>query len=116
MVDKRALVDSVTIQKRSEKDDWGKGLYSAPLLLSPVRFDRNYNAPGAINNPAGTKNPMYSKPSVLFVYTQYCDVQIDDTYRSGIIKDGDREYIINKIIPVYYPFKNKVYCYEIEVM
>lgn len=116
MVDKRALVDSVTIQKQADKDDWGKESYSAPLLLSHVRFDRNYNAPGAINNPAGTKTPMYSKPSVLFVYTQYCNVQIDDTYRSGIIKDGDREYIINKIIPVYYPFKNKVYCYEIEVM
>lgn len=116
MIDKRMLVDSVTIQKPASKDDWGKESYSTPLLLSFVRFDRNYNAPGSVNNPAGAKNPTFSKPSVLFVYTKYCDVKIDDSYRDGILKDGEQEYTINKIIPVYYPFRKKVYCYEIEVM
>ena len=38
MVDKRALVDSVTIQKQEDKDDWGKASYSDPLLLSNVRM------------------------------------------------------------------------------
>lgn len=116
MIDKRMLVDSVTIQKPAGKDGWGKESYSDPLLLSPVRFDRNFNAPGAVNNPAGGKNPSFSKPGVIFVYTQYCDVQLDKSYRNGLIKDGEDEYIVNKVIPVYYPFKKKVYCYEIEVM
>ena len=67
-IDKRTLIDSVTIQKVGSKDDWGKKTFLPPVLLSPVRFDRDFDAPGTINNPAGKKNPSYQKPGVIFVY------------------------------------------------
>lgn len=116
MIDKRLLIDSVEIKKDEGKDGWGKGSYSEPILLSPVRFDRNFNAPGAVTNPAGGKNPSFSKPSIIFVYPKYCPVELDESYRNAIVIDGEREYRVNKIIPVYHPFKKQVFCYEIEVM
>lgn len=117
VIDKRTLVDSVTISKPTgKKDGWGKEEFSDPILLSPVRFDRNFDGPGSVNNPSGQKNPSFRAPGVIFVYPRYCNVEIDSSYRNSIVKDGDDEYIVNKIIPVYEPFKRKVFCYEIEVM
>ena len=115
-IDKRTLIDSVTIQKVGSKDDWGKKTFLPPVVLSPVRFDRDFDAPGTVNNPSGRKNPSYQKPGVIFVYPRYCAVEIDESYREGVVKDGSREYIITKIIPIMEPLRNKVYCYEIEVM
>lgn len=117
VIDKRTLVDSVTISKPTgKKDGWGKEGFSYPILLSPVRFDRNFDGPGSVNNPSGQKNPSFRAPGVIFVYPQYCDVEIDSSYRNAIVKDGSDEYIVNKIIPVYEPFNRRVFCYEIEVM
>ena len=40
MIDKRTLVDTVTIQKPTgETDVWGKVTYDEPTTLKPVRFD-----------------------------------------------------------------------------
>lgn len=116
VIDKRTLTDSITIQKVGAKDDWGKKEYLPPVYLNPVRFDRSFDAPGTVNNPAGKKNPSYQKPGVIFVYPQYCPVELDESYREGIVKDGSREYIVTKILPIMEPLRDKVYCYEIEVM
>ena len=60
VIDKRTLVDSVTIAKPTgKKDGWGKDEFSYPILLSPVRFDRNFDGPGSVNNPSGQKNPSF---------------------------------------------------------
>lgn len=65
---------------------------------------------------AYSSNNSSRAPGVIFVYPQYCDVELDSSFRNSIVKDGSDEYIVNKIIPVYEPFNRKVFCYEIEVM
>ena len=61
-IDKRLLVDTVTIQKPTgEIDGWGKLTLDALITLKPVRFDRQYQTQGTQNNRTA------SKPSVLFV-------------------------------------------------
>ncbi|HHJ6907688.1 TPA: putative minor capsid protein, partial [Streptococcus pyogenes] len=32
------------------------------------------------------------------------------------VLDGNTEYIVDKVIPVYHPLTNKVFCYEVEVI
>lgn len=111
MIDKRMLVDTVTIQKPSgEKDGWGKVIYDEPKALKPVRFDRQFNVSGSTNNRSE------SNPSVLFVYPKYCPVVLDESFENGLINDGKRDYKIRSVIPIYYPRQNKVFCYEIEVI
>lgn len=111
MIDKRMLVDTVTIKKLTgETDVWGKVTYDESATLKPVRFDRQFNVSGSTNNRSE------SKPSVLFVYPKYCSVVLDESFENGLINDGKRDYKIRSIIPVYYPRQNKVFCYEIEVI
>lgn len=111
MIDKRMLVDTVTIKKLTgEKDVWGKVTYDEPTTLKPVRFDRQFNVSGSTNNRSE------SKPGVLFVYPKYCPVDLDESFENGVINDGKRDYKIRSVIPVYYPRQNKVFCYEIEVI
>lgn len=109
MIDKRLLVDAVTIQKATgEKDGWGKVILESPVTLKPVRFDRQYQVQGTQNNRTE------SKPSILFVYPKHCPVTLDDTFINAVIKDGQREYRVTSVTPVSYPHNQKVFCYELE--
>lgn len=111
VIDKRMLVDAVTIKKLTgETDGWGKVMYDEPTTLKSVRFDRQFNVNGSTNNRSE------SKPSVLFVYPKYCPVVLDKSFENGLINDGKRDYKIRSVIPVYYPRQNKVFCYEVEVI
>ena len=94
-IDKRLLVDTVTIQKTTEeKDGWGKVILESPVTLKPVRFDRQYQVQGNQNNRKE------SKPSVLFLYPKYCPVVLDDTFENAIVNDGKREYRVTSVVPV----------------
>ncbi|WP_164683834.1 putative minor capsid protein [Streptococcus hyointestinalis] len=109
MIDKRTLIDTVTIQKPSDqKDSWGKVVLADKITLSPVRFDRQFSVQGTQNNRKE------SKPSVLFVYPKYCPVVLDDSFENAIVNDGKRDYKVTSIIPVSYPHKQKIFCYEVE--
>lgn len=108
-IDKRLLIDTVTIQKPTgEKDGWGKVVLDGPVTLTPVRFDRQYQVQGTQNNR------QESKPSVLFVYPKHCPVVLDETFENAVINDGQRDYRVTKVIPVSYPHNNKIFCYEVE--
>lgn len=108
-IDKRLLIDTVTIKKDTgEKDGWGKVILESPVTLKHVRFDRQYQV-------QGTKNSRKeSKPSTLFVYPKHCPIILDDTFKNAIINDGEREYRVTAISPISYPHKQKVFCYEVE--
>lgn len=111
MIDKRMLVDTVTIKKLTgETDVWGKVTYDESTTLKPVRFDRQFNVSGSTNNRSE------SKPSVLFVYPKHCPVVLDESFFFFQAEDGIRDYKIRSVIPVYYPRQDKVFCYEIEVI
>lgn len=108
-IDKRLLIDTVTIKKDTgEKDGWGKVILESPVTLKPVRFDRQYQTQGTQNNRKE------SKPSTLFVYPKHCPITLDDTFENAIINDGKRDYRVTAIVPISYPHKQKVFCYEVE--
>jgi hypothetical protein len=108
-IDKRLLVDTVTIQKPTgETDGWGKPTLEEPITLKPVRFDRKYHVQGTQNSRAEFK------PSVLFVYPKYCPIVLDETFENAIVNDGKREYRVTTVIPVSYPHNGKIFCYEVE--
>lgn len=110
MIDKRLLVDEVTIAKVESDDKWGKASYAEPITLSPIRFDRSLTFTGSANHRSE------SKPSVLFVYPKFCPIQLDDTFLNALVNDGKRDYIVRQIIPQYHPFKKTILCYEVEVV
>lgn len=110
MIDKRMLVDTVTIQKPAELDGWGKQTYSEPVTLKYVRFDRSTAHTGS---GQGRNEHNFS---VLMVYPKYTPIELDDSWLNGRVNDTHRDFIIRKIIPQYHPFKRTILCYEIEVI
>ena len=107
MIDKRMLVDTVTIQKPSSVDKWGKETFSEPITLKNVRFDRSMSHIGS------GQNRNENKTSVLLVYPKITPIELDDSWLGGRV---DEAFIIRKIIPQYHPFKKTVLCYEVEVI
>lgn len=111
MIDKRMLVDTVTIQKpMGETDVWGKVTYNEPTTLKPVRFDR------AVSHTGSGQNRTENNFSVLMVYPKYTPIKLDDSWLNGRVNDNHRDYIIRKIIPQYHPLKHTILCYEVEVI
>ena len=110
MIDKRMLVDTVTIQKPASVDKWGKETYSDPITLKHVRFDRS------VSHTGSGQNRNENNFSVLRVYPRYTPIELDNSWVDGRIKDNNQDYIIRKVIPQYHPFKHTILCYEIEVI
>lgn len=110
MIDKRMLVDTVTIQKPASVDRWGKETYSDPITLKDVRFDRS------VSHTGSGQNRNENNFSVLMVYPKYTPIDLDNSWVDGRVKDNNQDYIIRKIIPQYHPFKRTILCYEIEVI
>ncbi|KPJ22131.1 putative minor capsid protein [Streptococcus phocae] len=110
MIDKRMLIDKLQIKLVKGAGDYGGFIYDEPFVLSPVRFDRNFVNIGK-NNAR-----QEAKPSVIFIYPKYCKVTADATWKDAIVVDDGTEYIVSKVIPIYYPHKRKVFCYEVEVI
>lgn len=108
MIDKRLLIDSVQIERVLGRDEWGKESYGSTLTLSPVRFDR------ATTLTHGSKDDTQKKLGVIFVYSRYCKVVLDDSYIDGRVIDGDKKYKVIGIIPI--SLYKKVIGYEIEVI
>lgn len=110
MIDKRLLVDTVTIAKVADVDSWGKATYAEPVTLSSVRFDRSIEQNGQSNH----RNE--AKPSVLFVYPKFRPIELDDSFLGAKVSHDDRDYIVRKVVPHPYPFKKDTFCYEVEVV
>lgn len=110
MIDKRMLVDTVTIQKPASVDKWGKETYSDPITLKNVRFDRS------VSHTGSGQNRSENNFSVLLVYPKYTPIDLDNSWVDGRVKDNNKDYIIRKIIPQYHPLNHKILCYEIEVI
>ena len=54
-IDKRLLKDVLTIKKVTDKNDYGDEVYSEPLTIKNVRFDRSVGASGNRNSKSGTE-------------------------------------------------------------
>ncbi|HEP3844152.1 TPA: minor capsid protein, partial [Streptococcus pyogenes] len=47
---------------------------------------------------------------------KYCKTVADRSWVDAVVIDGDTEYTVDKVIPVYHPLTNKIFCFEVEVI
>lgn len=107
MIDKRLLQDVVTVKKIVGKDDFGDVNYSDPLDVKPVRFDRSVSVIGTNNSKTR------QKVGVIYVYPEFANVIVDDSWLGAIVNDGMRDYTIAGFRSNY--LNGKTFSYEIEV-
>lgn len=110
MIDKRLLIDEVQVfLKFSAYNGYGKEKEAEPILLKPVRFDRSVSVSGSSNTVTR------QKVGTVFVYPNFCDVTIDDSWLGARLSDGVRDYIVQGYT-VNRLFSKAVFSYEIEVI
>lgn len=121
-IDKRLLKDVLTIKKVADKNDYGDEVYSEPLTIKNVRFDRSVGGSGNRNSKAGTGNSKTGtgnsksrqKQGVIYLYPSLSFVTVDNSWMGAKVNDGIGDYTINGFQTNYYD--GEIFSQEIEVI
>lgn len=121
-IDKRLLKDVLTIKKVADKNDYGDEVYSEPLTIKNVRFDRSVGGSGNRNSKTGTVNSKTGtgnsksrqKQGVIYLYPSLSFVTVDNSWMGAKVNDGIGDYTINGFQTNYYD--GEIFSQEIEVI
>lgn len=121
-IDKRLLKDVLTIKKVVDKNDYGDEVYSEPLTIKNVRFDRSVGGSGNRNSKTGTGNSKTGtgnsksrqKQGVIYLYPSLSFVTVDNSWMGAKVNDGIGDYTINGFQTNYYD--GEIFSQEIEVI
>lgn len=92
-----------------EKDDWGKERFEEPITIKYVRFD---------DSTVFSRDQMQTKVlanAIIFVDAKNSS-PIPEFKEQSKVRFNNREYVIQKVVPCYYPTTNAVHHYELEVV
>lgn len=92
-----------------EKDDWGNEKFEEPIAIKHVRFD---------DSTVFSRDQMQTKVlanAIIFVDAKNSS-PIPEFKEQSKVRFNNREYVIQKVVPCYYPTKNEVRHYELEVI
>lgn len=91
------------------QDDWGKPVYDAPITIEYVRFDDS-----SVFSRDNTQTKILAN-GVIFVDCTHSTPIPTFKEDSKIMWNG-RELVLKKIVPCYYPNKNEIHHFELEVI
>lgn len=92
-----------------DKDDWGKPVYEPPLPINHVRYDDT-----SVFSRDTTQTKILAD-GVIFVDAKNSDPIPEFKEESKITFNG-RKLTLKKIVPCYYPDKNAIRHWELEVI
>ena len=106
---KRWLIHSIEYEEYLGKDDWDNDKYANPIIINHVRFDNK-----TVFSRDSTQNKILAE-AIVFVDARHSKPLPEFKERSKITFNG-RTYTLKKIVDCYYPHKNEVRHYELEVI
>jgi len=107
---KRWLIHSIVYKGYTgQKDDWGKPKYDDPVTIENVRVDT------MTVFSRDTRQTKIQADAVIFVDSTHSK-PIPEFKEQSIITFGGRDYVLQKIVPCYYPDRNEIHHYELEVI
>ncbi|MEN0666912.1 putative minor capsid protein [Caldifermentibacillus hisashii] len=92
-----------------EKDDWGKERFEEPIIIKYVRFD---------DSTVFSRDQMQTKvlaEAIVFVDAKH-STPIPEFKEQSKVTFNNKEYVIQKVVTCYYPNRNAVHHYELEVI
>lgn len=92
-----------------EKDDWGKERFEEPIIIKYVRFDDS-----TVFSRDNTQTKVLAN-AVIFVDAKYSTPIPNFKEQSKVTFNG-KDYVIQKVLPCYYPDKNAIHHFELEVI
>ena len=106
---KRWLIHSIEYEEYLGKDDWDNDKYAEPITIKHVRFDDT-----TVFSRDSTQNKILAE-AIVFIDARHSKPLPTFKERSKITFNG-RTYTLKKIVDCYYPHKNEVRHYELEVI
>lgn len=106
---KQWLIHSIEYKEYQGVDDWDSEKFAKPIPISHVRFDDS-----TVFSRDSNQNKVLAD-AVIFVDAVHSVPRIDFKERSKV-SFNDKEYTIKKVVPCYYPTKNQVRHWELEVI
>lgn len=104
------LIHEITYEGYTgEKDDWQNDVYEKPIIINHVRFDDS-----TVFSRDNTQTKVLAN-AVIFVDAKNSN-PVPEFKEQSKIKFDDREYVIQKVVPCYFPNKNKIRHWELEVI
>lgn len=91
------------------KDDWGNDLFDDPVIIKNVRFDDS-----TVFSRDQTQTKILAE-AVIFVDSKHSK-PIPDFKEQSKVKFSGKEYVIQKVVPCYFPHENKIHHWELEVI
>src|SRR5690606_36490281 len=108
---KKWLIHEITYEGfTGEIDDYQNPLYGAPVAIKHVRFDDT-----TVFSRDKTQTKVVAD-AVIFVDAKYSNPLPSDFKEQSKVSFKGNDYIIQKVVPCYYPNKDEVRHYELEVI
>ena len=103
------LIHEITYEEYLGVNDWNNPHYAEPITITNVRFDDS-----SVFSRDSTDTKILAN-AVVFVDAVNSNPSVDFKEQSKI-KFNDREYVIQKVVSCYFPNKNKIHHWELEVI
>ncbi len=104
------LIHTITYEEYIDKDDWGNPIYDDPIEIKHVRFDNS-----TVFSRDSTQKKVLAD-GIVFVDTTNSKPIPDKFIEESRITFNNRTYKLEKIVDCYYPNKNEIRHYELEVI
>lgn len=104
-----SLVDSITYEQITGKDDYNRPQYAAPVTIDNVRIDRT------THYTYTTAGREVDYNAVLFFYAGLSVPMQEFLQESRITFDG-QEHIVTKVLKNCEPYSDALYSFEVEVI
>lgn len=90
-------------------DDWGNDKFEEPITIKHVRFDD-----ATVFSRDNTQTKVLAN-AVVFIDSKY-STPIPDLKEQSKVTFNGKEFVIQKVVPCYYPDKNAIHHFELEVI
>jgi len=108
---KRWLIHDIIYQERIPgKDSYGNPLFAEPTTIKHVRFDDS-----TVFSRDQTQTKIQAE-AVIFVDSTHSTNVPEKFVEQSKITFNDEVYTLKKVVDCYYPNKNKIHHYELEVI
>ena len=108
---KRWLIHDIIYQERIPgKDSYGNPLFAEPTTIKHVRFDDS-----TVFSRDQTQTKIQAE-AVIFIDSTHSTNLPEKFVEESKITFNEREYTLKKVVTLYYPHKNDVRHWELEVI
>lgn len=108
---KKWLIHTIEYREKLEgKDSYGNPRYADPITIKNVRFDDT-----TVFSRDQTQTKIQAE-AVVFVDSTHSTNLPEKFLEESKITFNEREYTLKKVVTLYYPNKNKVRHWELEVI